>query len=89
MAEQRVSFVAAEVINDPEMLAELERCEGRRPAMANIAGQVVRGHIENRPRVRRRRHRLRSRTGAVPGALYRLHHGRVFPRQRHARPDHL
>ena len=33
---------------------------------------------------RRRRHRVRPGADAVPGALYRLHDGRVFPRQRHA-----
>ena len=37
----------------------------------------------------RRRHRLRSGADAVPGAVRRLHHGRIFPRQRHARRDHL
>ena len=38
---------------------------------------------------RRRRHRVRSGADAVPGAVRRLHHGRIFPRQRHARADHL
>ena len=38
---------------------------------------------------RRRRHRLRARAAAVPGAVRRLRHGRVVPRQRHACPDHL
>ena len=38
---------------------------------------------------RGRRHRLRPGADAVPGAVHRLHHGRVFPRQRHARADHL
>ena len=38
---------------------------------------------------RRRRHRLRAGADAVPGAVRRLRHGRVFPRQRHARADHL
>ena len=37
----------------------------------------------------RRRHRLRSGADAVPGAVLRLHHGRILPRQRHARGDHL
>jgi hypothetical protein len=31
----------------------------------------------------------RSRADAVPGAVFRLHHGRIFPRQRHACRDHL
>ena len=37
----------------------------------------------------RRRHRLRSGTDAVPRAVHRLHHGRILPRQRHARRDRL
>ncbi len=36
----------------------------------------------------RRRHRLRRRADAVPGAVLRHRHGRVLPRQRHARPHH-
>ena len=38
---------------------------------------------------RRRRHRVRPGAAAVPGALHRLRHGRVVPRQRHARADRL
>ena len=38
---------------------------------------------------RRRRDRVRAGAAAVPRALYRLRDGRVFPRQRHARPDRL
>ena len=38
---------------------------------------------------RRRGHRFRSGADAVPGAVRRLHHGRIFPRQRHARRHHL
>ncbi len=37
----------------------------------------------------RHRHRFRAGAAAIPGALRRLRHGRVVPRQRHARPDHL
>ena len=37
----------------------------------------------------RRRDRVRSRADAVPRAVRRLHHGRIFPRQRHARGDLL
>src|SRR5919109_118844 len=33
--------------------------------------------------------RVRPGADAVPGALCRLHHGRVLPRQRHARADDL
>jgi F-type H+-transporting ATPase subunit alpha len=36
-----------------------------------------------------RRQRLRSCAAAVHGGLHRLHHGRVVPRQRHARGDLL
>ena len=38
---------------------------------------------------RRRGHRVRAGADAVPGAVCRLHDGRVLPRQRHARADHL
>ena len=37
----------------------------------------------------RRRDRLRGGADAVPRAVLRLRHGRVFPRQRHARGHHL
>ena len=37
----------------------------------------------------RRGHRLRPGADAVPGALHGLRHGRVLPRQRHARRDRL
>ena len=37
----------------------------------------------------RRRDRVRSGADAVHRAVHRLHHGRVFPRQRHARRHHL
>ena len=38
---------------------------------------------------RRRRHRVRSRAAAISRAVLRLRHGRMVPRQRHARADHL
>ena len=38
---------------------------------------------------RRRRDRLGAGAAAVPRALYRLHDGRIFPRQRHARGHRL
>ncbi len=38
---------------------------------------------------RHRRHRVRSGADAVPGAVHRLHHGRIFPRQRHACRDRV
>ncbi len=47
------------------------------------AGRTRRARIFDR----RRRDRLRSGADAVPGAVLRLRHGRVFPRQRHARGD--
>jgi hypothetical protein len=37
----------------------------------------------------RRGYRIRPGANAVHRAVYRLHHGRVFPRQRHARRHHL
>ena len=56
----------------------------RRPDRQDAGGQ-------RRARLfdRRRRHRLGAGAAAVPRALYRLHHGRVLPRQRHACADHL
>lgn len=42
MAEQRVSFVAAEVINDPEMIAELERCA--KHGTPRPESQAIRAH---------------------------------------------
>ena len=38
---------------------------------------------------RRRRDRVRSGADAVHRAVHRLHHGRILPRQRHARRHHL
>ena len=38
---------------------------------------------------RRRRDRVRARAAAIPRAVLRLRHGRMVPRQRHARADHL
>jgi hypothetical protein len=37
----------------------------------------------------RRRHRIGPGADAVHRAVHRLHHGRIFPRQRHARGHHL
>ena len=51
--------------------------------------QDARGARRARIHHRRRRHRVRAGAAAVPGALRRLRHGRVLPRQRHARADHL
>ena len=56
----------------------------RRPDRQD-AGGARRARLHHR----RRRHRLGSGSAAVPRALLRLRHGRVVPRQRHARPDHL
>ena len=56
----------------------------RRPVRQGARGARRAGIFD-----RRRRHRLRPGADAVPGAVHRLHHGRVLPRQRHARRDHL
>ena len=49
------------------------------------AGQDAGGAGRTRVFDRRRRHGVRPGADAVPRALFRLHHGRVLPRQRHAR----
>ena len=57
-----------------------DRCAVRQGARrAGRAGIFDRG----------RGHRLRSGADAVHRAVHRLHHGRIFPRQRHARRHHL
>ena len=72
----------------PEALLRLRR---RRPEA--LHGRPVRQGAGGERRARildhRRRHRLRPGAHAVPGTVLRLHHGRVFPRQRHARRHHL
>ena len=69
---------------EPEALLRLRRHRpealDRRPVREG-AGGARRARIHDR----RRRHRLRSGADAVPGAVHRLHDGRVLPRQRHAR----
>ena len=69
----------------------LLRLRGRRPEA--LDGCPVRQGAGGARRARvldhRRRHRLRPGADAVPGAVRRLHHGRVLPRQRHARRDRL
>ena len=70
--------------------ALLRLCRGRaealdRRAVRQGAGGARRARLFDH----RRRHRLRSGADAVPGAVRRLHHGRIFPRQRHARGDRL
>ncbi len=70
--------------------ALLRLCRGRpeafhRRAVRQGARRAGRAGIFDR----HRRHRLRSGADAVPGAVRRLHHGRIFPRQRHARRHHL
>ena len=58
-----------------------------------LDGRAVREDPRRARRARlfdhRRRHRFRSGADAVPGAVHRLHHGRIFPRQRHACADRL
>ncbi len=55
----------------------------KRSTVAQIV-KTLRGLRRARILDRRRRHRVRAGAAAVPGALYRLRHGRVLPRQRHA-----
>ena len=58
----------------------------------STVAQIVRASRRaGRPRIfdRCRRHRVRPGADAVPGALHRLHDGRIFPRQRHARAGRL
>ena len=51
--------------------------------------QDARGSRRARLFDHRRGDRLRPGADAVPGAVLRLRHGRIFPRQRHARRDRL
>ena len=66
--------------------ALLHLCRDRPEALDRRADRQDAGGLR-RARIfdRRRRHRVRAGAAAVPRALYRLHHGRVLPRQRHAR----
>ena len=54
------------------------------PVRQDPRGQRRAGILDHR-----RCHRLGSRPAAVSRALLRLHHGRIFPRQRHACADRL
>ena len=70
--------------------AVLRLCRDRpealdRGAVRQGAGRAGRAGIFHH----RCRHRLRSGADAVHRAVHRLHHGRIFPRQRHARRHHL
>ena len=70
--------------------AVLRLCRDRpealdRGAVRQGAGRAGRAGIFDH----RRRHRLRSGADAVHRAVHRLHHGRILPRQRHARRHHL
>ena len=70
--------------------ALLHLCRYRPEALDRRAvRQDARGARRARILDRRRGDRLRPGADAVPGAVHRLHHGRVFPRQRHACADHL
>ena len=60
-----------------------EALDGR--AVRQGAGRAGRARLLDRGRG----DRLRSGADAVPRAVRGLHHGRIFPRQRHARGDHL
>ena len=86
---------------EPEELSTQSGSTRRRKALLHLCGHraeaLDRG--PDRPHARRagragihhrgRRHRLGAGAAAVPGAVLGLRHGRVVPRQRHARPDHL
>ena len=70
--------------------ALLRLCRRRPEALDRGAvRQDARGERRARIFDHRRRHRFRSGADAVPGAVHRLHHGRIFPRQRHACADRL
>ncbi len=73
---------------EPEALLHLRR---HRPEALDGRPDRPRARREWRDGIydRRRRHRVRAGPAPVPGALYRLHDGRIFPRQRHARRDRL
>ena len=73
---------------EPEALLRLRR--GRPEALDRRAvREGARGERRARIFDHRRRHRLRSGADAVPRAVLGLRHGRVLPRQRHARGHHL
>ncbi len=76
--------------DDESAEALLRLCRDRpealdRRAIREDAGGSRRARLFDR----RRRHRFGSGADAVPRALRRLRHGRVFPRQRHACRDRL
>ena len=75
----------------PDKEKLLLRLRRRRPEALDrrAVRQGPRGARRARLFDHRRGHRLRSGADAVPGAVHRLHHGRVFPRQRHACADRL
>ena len=70
--------------------ALLRLCRDRPEALDRRAvRQGARGAGRARIFHHRRRHRLGSGADAVHRAVRRLHHGRILPRQRHARRHHL
>ena len=70
--------------------ALLRLCRGRAEALdGGAVREGARGAGRDGILDRGRRDRVRSGADAVPRAVRRLHHGRVLPRQRHARRDHL
>ena len=81
---------AAQRLGRREDQALLRLCRDRAEALDRGAVRQGAGG-ERRARLldHRRGDRLRPGADAVPGAVLRLHHGRIFPRQRHARGDHL
>jgi F-type H+/Na+-transporting ATPase subunit alpha len=70
--------------------ALLRLCRGRPEALDRGAiRQSPRGERRARLFDRGRGDRLRPGADAISGAVRRLRHGRIFPRQRHARRHHL
>ena len=73
---------------EPQALLRLRRhrpeAVDRRPVREDARGQRRAAVLDHR-----RGHRVRPGADAVPGADVRLRDGRVLPRQRHARADHL
>ena len=86
------------IINPEESLRRRRRSEAAVSASTSRSDRRGRRSRRSSRRSRKRarwntrscrRDRFRTGAPAVPRALLRLHDGRVFPRQRHARADHL
>ena len=76
--------------NDDKAKAVLHLCRHRAEALDRGADlQDARRRGRHGIHHHRRRHRVGPRAVAISGAVLGLHHRRIFPRQRHARADHL